>query len=283
MDWIPALSTTGVLALVLWAARKAIAARLNRGIQHEYDKKLETLRADLRRSEEQLRADLRARESEIAALRSGAISALASRQSAVDKRRLEAIDQLWSANIALGPARSISSFMAVINFEEAAKAAEKNGQFRQVIEALGSGFDPKNMGSAEAQKARPYVSPMAWATYTAILAIVSFAVMRWLVLKGGMGQKDYADKDALTKMLKTALPHRADYLDKVGSSGYHFLFEELESQLLFELQRMLTGSESDRASVEQAAEIVKQSTEIMNKLLSESNAVQPAAPPDALR
>ena len=121
MDWIPATATTLVLAGLLWLMRSLIATRLAKSVQHEFDAKLEKLRAQFRKSEEVLKADLRSKETEISALRSGAMTALANRQIALDRRRLDAVDQLWSAVTALAPARVISHMMASIKFEAAAK------------------------------------------------------------------------------------------------------------------------------------------------------------------
>src|SRR5438105_1233155 len=105
VPWFPAITTTALLAAVLWASRELISTRLTRTVQHEFDKKIESLRADFRASEERFKAELREKEAEISALRSGALSVLASRQAALDKRRLEAVDQIWTAFNALSPAR----------------------------------------------------------------------------------------------------------------------------------------------------------------------------------
>ncbi len=95
--WVPTIVTTGLLALALWLGRKLIATRLVKSVEHEFNARLEAVRAEFREKEELLKADLRSKESEIADLRGGAMTAMASRQMALDKRRLEAVDQLWSA------------------------------------------------------------------------------------------------------------------------------------------------------------------------------------------
>ena len=120
-DWLPSLSTTAIFAFALWLARKLIATRLAKSVQHEFDTKLELIRTELREKEERLKADLRSKEAEIAALRDGAMTAMASRQMALDRRRLEAVDQLWSEIIALGPAKALSSYMAFVKFDVAAE------------------------------------------------------------------------------------------------------------------------------------------------------------------
>jgi hypothetical protein len=98
-DWIPAISTSSVLTVIGVIVGTYYKAKVEKGIQHSFDQKLEELRAKLRRDEEELKADLRSTDNEIAALRSGPLSGMASRQATLDKRRLEAIEKLWSTVI----------------------------------------------------------------------------------------------------------------------------------------------------------------------------------------
>lgn len=258
IPWFPALTTTGFLAFAVWLLRKVIAARLTKSVEHEFNEKIEALRSDMRSSEERLRGRLRAREAEIDALRSGALSVLASRQAALDKRRLEAVDQVWAAYSALGPARAIAAQMAVVKFENAAKFTERDPKARQLFEMLGAGFDAKTMNHEDASKARPFVSPMLWAVFAAVRAIVGHSVMRWHVLKGGIGDGDFIDNKAVEKLIIAVIPHYAEYLDTHGPSVYYNVLDALDTRMLAEVQVMLSGAETDRSGVEQAAEIVRQ-------------------------
>lgn len=258
LPWLPAVTTTGLFAVALWLSRNLIATRLTKSVEHEFNTKLESLRSDLRSSEERLKAQLREREAEIEALRSGALSVLASRQAALDKRRLEAVDQLWAAYTALAPARLIAANMSVIKFESAAKLAEHDPKTRQFFEQLGAGFDEKAMNHPEAAKARPFVTPMVWAVFTAIQAIIAHSVLRWRVLKGGLGDSDFIDNKAVEKLVLAVVPHYAEYLEKHGPSVYYNVLEPLDARLLAEVQAMLAGAETDRASIDQAAEIMRQ-------------------------
>lgn len=258
LPWLPALTTTGLLAAALWLGRELISTRLTKSVQHEFDKKIESVRTELRASEERFKAQLREKEAEIAALRSGALSVLASRHAALDKRRLEAVDQLWSAFNALAPARAIAANMAIIKFESAALQAERDPKVRQFFEMIGGGFDAKSLDLSGAAKARPFVNPMVWAVYSAIHAVTMHSVMRLQVLKGGLGTSDFADHKAIEKLVVAALPHYSEYLEKNGPSVYYYVLEALDARLLAELQSMLSGAESDKASLEQAAEIISQ-------------------------
>lgn len=260
--WFPSLTTTALFAAALWLGRNVISTRLTKSVEHEFNTKLESLRSQMRESEERLKAELRAKETEIAALRSGALTALASRQMAIDKRRLEAIDQLWASVTALGAARGIAALMSSISFEKAAPITERDPKARQAFEIMGTAFDIKSLDLSGASKARPFLSPMVWATFSALQAVVMHAVMRWHILKGGLGAKDFMDNEAISKLIKVALPHYSDYIDKFGPSVYFYALEALDDQLLKEIQQMLSGVEADKASIERAAEIVRQSNAV---------------------
>lgn len=264
ISWFPSITTTALLGVVIWLARNLIATRLVKSVEYEFNTKLESVRAELRNNNELLKAELRSKEKEIEALRNGAMTAMASRQIALDKRRLEAVDQLWAALTSLGPAKYIASLMAAVKFESAAEMAMEDAKVREMFTMLGGGFDLKNLDLSVSAKARPFVSPMAWALFSAYQAIAMQGVMRLQVLKFGIGTKDFFDKDGVAKLVKTALPHHISYIDKYGDTGYYYLLDELEGGLLKEFQKMLAGTEGDKASIEQAAEILKQSNELLD-------------------
>lgn len=262
IPWFPALTTTSALAIIVWLAREAITTRLTKSVQHEFDRKLAVIRSDLTASEERLKATLREREAELSALRGGALSSLASRQAAIDKRRLEAVDQLWAAFHSYIKARGIASSMSVIDIEKAAKTVERNPRAREFFVSIGSEFDYKEIDHNSANKARPFISPMAWAVYKAYTAVIMHSVMQWHMLKSGINNEGMLDSKAPKKLITAVLPHYSDYLERTGVSGYFYALQELEDKLLSELQIMMSGNENDKAALEQAAEIIRQANEL---------------------
>jgi hypothetical protein len=139
-DWIPAISTSSVLTIIGVIVGTYYKAKVEKRIQHNFDEKLEALKAQLRRDEEQLKADLRARDDEIAALRSGALSGMASRQAALDKRRLEAIEKVWSAVIDRWQwkhlAKMVGSLRMDVTLNAATKQNEEGRKLRQIAELM---------------------------------------------------------------------------------------------------------------------------------------------------
>ncbi len=266
MDWVPAISTTAVFALIIWLLRNVLLTRLTNAVSHEYNKKLEKLKTDLRKNEEIFKAEIKTKESQIEALRSGALTAVSNRQSQIFTKQLEAIEKLWDAVILLAPAKNISATMAVINFEAAAKAAENNQNARDMFSSL-SNIDASKLPANEASKARPFISKIAWAYYSAYQAIVTHAVIRMHMLKSGINMPEIIDSENVTKLVKLALPHQAEYIEKYGANAFHHLLDELETKLLYSFDLMIKGEESDKETLNNAAAIIKQS-----EVLLDSNA-----------
>lgn len=252
MEWIAAISTTSLLAAVLWLSRNLIITRLTNSVRHEYDTKLENLKADLK-----------AKSSQIDALRNGVLSGVTTRQAAIFQRRLTAIEQLWDAVVSLGPAKAVSAWMAVVKFEAAAKEAANNPRLREMFSMIGS-IDLNSLQTNQALKTRPFVSPLAWAYYSAYQAIVFHAVVRLHMLKNGIDMVEVIDTKSVTELVKVALPHQVQYIENYGPGAFHYLLDELEKNLLAAFQLMLKGDESDQDTLEKAAAIIKQSETLMD-------------------
>lgn len=271
--WLPALTTTGLLTFALWLGRNLIMTRLTKSVEHEFNKKIEDIKTEQRASEERLKADLRLKESEIFALRSGALNALASRQIALDKRRLEAIDQLWSTVISLRSATWIITIMKAINFEDWASLAARDSKERKRFEAMSGNFDINDLDINGAFKAEPFVTPMVWAVFSALRAVVFHGTARWYSIKSGSGE-DFTDSKDVANLIKAVLPDYSDYIDQHGPSAYYYTINPLENRLLSEIQNMLSGVEGDKATLDRASEILKQSNAVMEQA-SAKNAAMP--------
>lgn len=262
MSWIPAISTSALLVFVLWLLRNLIITRLTKSVGHEYDEKIENLKTTLRQSEDTFRAELKTKEAQIEALRTGALSGIINKQAALYQRQILAVEQIWGAIASLLPAKNVSALMASVKFEAAASEAAKDPRVREVFTTMGGVFDMGQLKMGEASKARPFISPLAWAFYSAYEAIVVHAVLRLKILQAGV-PKDIADEDSIKRLVKVALPHQAEYVEKFGASGFHYLLEELERNLLEELAAILRGEKSDKESVARAAAIIKEAENLM--------------------
>lgn len=249
VDLYPSLTTAGLFVAVLWLGKNVISTRLKKSVEHEFNEKLETVRSQIRDSEDRLKAEIRIKEVEIAALRNGALSALASRQIALDKRRLEAVDQLWESVTSLAPTRATLIVFSAIPFEGAASGVGQDPNARKFYQMMGNTFDISKLDSSGASKARPFLTPMVWATFSAMQAVLIHAVSRLYILQSGIDVKDFSNIEPVTKLIKVALPHYSKYIDDFGTSAYYNVLQALDEQLLSEIQIMLSGAEIDKASI----------------------------------
>ncbi|RJG36913.1 hypothetical protein [Motilimonas pumila] len=255
-DWIPALTTTSLLSLALWLAKSLIATRLKSSVQSEFDKKLEVLRSELK-----------SKEAQIESLRSGAMSGLITRQGALYQRKLEAIDQIWKSLKELEKAKYISSTLASLKFEECAKESVKNPQFRSFIETIGGNFDITKLDLEGAILARPFITPIAWAYYSAYSSVIMSAYTRMQILKIGVDDAEkFLNSDHTDKLLKTVLPLNADYIDQHGYAGHHYLLDQIENLLLAELKNIQDGHGTDKENTKRAAEITKEVEKLKSEL-----------------
>ncbi|MBU1390160.1 MAG: hypothetical protein KJ856_07930 [Gammaproteobacteria bacterium] len=96
------------------------------------------------------------------------------------------------------------------------------------------------------------------------MAIIFHSLIRMHSLKIGMGD-DFSDINGITKVVKQALPHQSDYIEKFGANGFYYLLEELENKILVEIQVTLNGEEFDQQSIAQANKILKASQELTDE------------------
>ncbi|MDB5733501.1 MAG: hypothetical protein JWN16_138 [Alphaproteobacteria bacterium] len=255
---------TSVLIVVIAAGayllRDAIRTWLTKGISHRFDQQIETLRADLR-----------AKEEKIATLRQNALSGASKRRESLDKRRQEAVDNLWADVTSLGRLKLASKYMETINFEESAKLVGGNANARRFFETIGKTINLEKMPRIEAAKERPFLSEKAWALYSAYSAILYYAVMQIKTLEIGEDASKLLNHKNIDDLLRAALPHQAVNLEKFGTSFCHFCVDELEQALLKALKDDLEGNKASEEDMQNSAQILRASENIMATLDNTAN------------
>jgi hypothetical protein len=246
--------TTALVGAVGWLFRELIQNRLRATVEHEFNAKLAALQSELRNSEEMLKAELRAKEAQIQSLQGSALSAMTGHRMALDKRRLEAIDQLWAAMNDLARARGIATSMSIIKTDAVSQRIANDPKLQEFFKAFGE-VDPKEILKEDGWKARPYVTGLAWAYFSAFRSIVALSSARLYLFQMGLGD-DFTNSMAVVSIVKAALPHQVQYIEKHGVAALPLLLDELETSLLDEFARMQSGEESDQQSVKRTADIL---------------------------
>lgn len=156
--------------------------------------------------------------------------------------------------------------MSFMNLEKIAENVGANSRFRDFIKISGGGFDPSKLDYSTANLARPYVSDMAWALFSAIQSVIGYYVAHWAALSNGIDSRKMVANDAVSKLILAVAPEYKEYLDANGLSASYQLLERLDSLLLGELKRMYNDYQQDKDSVEQAAEILKHARILNEKM-----------------
>ena len=251
-DWIPftidLISFAVIVALAF--GKYWLAPLLTGSLELRFNKKIESLKAELR-----------AKELEIEALRSGALVAMNARKSAVFDRRIEAIDELWEAIETLGRERPVLKMLEPIRFEIAAKDAETKLKVRKVFQTLYEPIKKNQKKEFNSNKFRPYITARAWYSYQAYRMVISEAHSKFAVLISGVGPKVLKPSRA-DGLLSTLLPHHRESIEKYGLLWHDLCLVELETILLDEIKAMLSGKAEDEETMDQAKAINESVTQL---------------------
>jgi hypothetical protein len=254
--WVVSPLLAAATPIVLVTFRSGIAAWITKGVQHNFDVKLEKLRAELKISEEQLKSDLREKEAEIGTLRNTVLSGSANRQTLLDKRRFEAVEKIWTAVNDLLPLKNLYAMTAHLNYDALAKRTQdaKTQQFLSMIDNFGPGQQSlKNVARDE----RPFLPDITWAYFNAFSSLLTFNSVRFKTLKLGLGESQkLINMEYIKNILKAALPHQTQFIDEQDPEAYYYLIEEIENRLLSELRKILEGKEAGQSSIQQTKEIL---------------------------
>lgn len=257
ISWV-SLGISLAVPVGLLAGRTRIVAGIEKSVQHKFDKRIENLRTELRKSEEAFKSDLRSKEAEISALRDRVFGRRASRQALLDKRRIDAVERVWGAILALDPYKAVSASMATLRLDVVEKRIPQEPKlqdfFALITQHLPDGAKYDNVARNE----QPFLSPLAWAYFAAYQAIVLSSAAHANLLK--LGTEDASrllNKEHVKDLLKAALPDQFELIEKNSHmTTYHYLLEQLEGYLLIELKKMLEGTEEDQADLAQSADIM---------------------------
>jgi hypothetical protein len=256
--WLPWISLFFSLAtpFVIFVGRNWLKARIEKGVQHHFDRGIETVRAEFRESEERLKSDLRNRETEIASLRNNVLTGNASRQAMLDKRRFEAVERIWTAVNDLARLKHISGMIAIMDVDEVAKDI-RDPRMKGVLAMIGVAAPDMKELKNDARNEQPFVPELAWAYFRAYTSILYSNLVTYKILETGVDDPmKYLKKDGNKEILKAALPHQSQWIDQTEPQMYHFLLEELEGNLLAELRKILEGADVSKAEIERAKQIL---------------------------
>ena len=206
---------------------------------------------------ERFRGEQRDREARLDSVRSAVMAALSDSQTGLNERRLKAIDDLWRAAMA---SKAGSGVVQVVSKLDLARIGTPEPNIQQ----FAKGFDPwltaleARQGSAsDAQLARPFVSPMAWALYSAYDRVIMQAAVQLKAIQSGVDPVRFVKTAETLALVRAVLPEYGTMVDEFGQAAYSELLPEIEERLLRELRETAQGHGWDAESVERSHRILK--------------------------
>ncbi len=246
------------IGFFIFIARIWLKSAIEKSASHIFDVRIEKVRADFREREELLRSAIRSRESDIAALRSAVLDGRSTRISWLEKRRLEALNNIWNAVIILAPYKAVAAIMATIKFDVAAKEAHRNPGLRKAVSVM-TGAAPKELPQeASVSRERPYISPLLWAYFSAYQAILLGAYIRAKVIEIGMENPEkFLNLDHIKGLVVAVLPQTEKFLSENDAGASYYLVDQIEEAILNLVKEETKGIDLDEAELRRARDIMK--------------------------
>lgn len=245
LKWALQPGAASVVALaVLYFFRDQLSAYLLKRTNFGWDKKLE-----------ELKSELESNRNEIATLRAQPLNAQTNRQANIDRRKLEAIDQLWSAVKSLHQLKSLVAFTAVLKWPQVAEIASKDKKVQEMFGALVPAGAAEKLPDHDGHAARPYVTPLAWALFEAYNMVIVYSYSQMAILRFGAPPEAISPPESLIPIITASLPEWEEQIQTSGHAYFPTVVVELEKRIIQELQRMLEGEDDDTAATKRAFRI----------------------------
>ncbi len=156
-------SSAAAIFVAAWLLRQLIINRLARSVAHEFDARLEALRAELNRQG--------ARESAVLATALGVVTAA---QTSAQDARLTALRNLWDAVLEIRTSVTFSGSLDILTAEELQRAPAEHKKLLDRTIDLNRAYldDPLTLFEQfqGIERVRPLVSDVAWAYFFAYRA-----------------------------------------------------------------------------------------------------------------
>ena len=246
---------TVLMCVVLLLARKWISAWIISGIQHEYDQKLETHKAQLKAENEIAFLKLKTSAEQEVALHTGAHTAFSTRQQATMKKELDAVDALWRKVVAIRrDIPAIVTYLDVMTVNEY-KATKDRRNFQVLLKDT----PPEKISSIGGdedepiENVRPYVGEYLWALFYSYKSIVLRRLFLLHFGKDDAAKIEWHKDSVIRQVIENILTRKE--LKEFDSSGFRkmvWIQRKLESKILSSSAKTISGEKSAEESLKQA-------------------------------
>ena len=277
---LPSVINLAFLGVFVWILKKWLGTK----IEATYEQQNEAFRAAIRRDHETSVVALRNQLEKQAQLQSSAFSSFAAAQQAAIKKRLKAAETIWNEVLSFSDSLpAIFGYMDILTVEEYPDAAS-HGSGRALFAELSEdevavfATAPEREGrkgwafDRDLEQQRLYVDEQLWSIFALYRAIMTRI---WLHLAWSKEKPEhiywFRNKHTRQMMEAALTPEELEDFDQACIEKISNLRVKLESRILAELRRMISGEVSGSDSLEQAKKYQRLASEgILDQSTDES-------------
>ncbi|MCX2724968.1 hypothetical protein [Roseibium salinum] len=223
--------------------RETIAKFFSKAVEHRFDKKLESFKADIRDNEKELDQ-----------IRSFLVAARSARDSATQSKRLEAAEILLRARHVLSQLTMLVEYMTILNTEQILKDGN-NTKITEFIEALVQPFDVdgkmKQLGEIDKTMPRLYLSDKSLRIFDAYENIILQAVMMMKLFSTPLPDKGKLLKAGnLSEKVIELVPSSKEGFDEWGEDYAYHWSRYFHDEILRSLRHEVAGTDDQTRDIE---------------------------------
>ncbi|MBX9990924.1 hypothetical protein [Phreatobacter oligotrophus] len=226
-------------------------------LKNRENKLLEDIKAAIRASEESVKDNIRRNEAESAAFRHLVTSQHSARSMEIEKRRIQALEAVWAACVALAPQKVGASVAETLKLGVMIQTASQGGadaeKVKQVAEIIWTSFSLDKIREVpQAGTSQLFVPDNVWSKYALYRQLLGRFIIQIGAAKFGVKPQHLVGPEKLIAALCKAMPSWEDYINKHGEDALPYLVEPLETAILTEIQKELAGQTADEDAIRRA-------------------------------
>lgn len=258
VTWLQSqISNAAITSVLLLTAgfllRTTISERIRRAVGHEYDTKLE----ELRTSNTKVLEELRSARAEREAFRAMTMSLMTSVRTSTLDRRVASIEVLWGSlqdlRASMPPVIAVLDFVGWDLSKLGAHGLEmlKEANYLEVIKG-------NVKSTTEVGKSRPFLGDQLYSLYNAALAIIARATTTSISsYQEGKFRYWFEERDTVELLEAVLNSEELRHFNGLKSRKLDWLIRSLESKIVLEIQKELSGEPAAEQALLQAARIME--------------------------
>lgn len=249
-DWLlNLLSITSVITFLAYVFRDMFSKLFSKAIENRFEKQMESFKAEIRENENELHQ-----------IRSFLATAQRERDSAIQRKRLDAAENLLRARQSLSQLSILVEYMKVLNTDQMLEEAD-DPRIADFIKTLLEPFDLEAklqaLGAIDKTVPRLYLSERSLKAFDAYEAIILQAAMMMRLLSIPLRDKGKLIKSGyLGKIVTELFPTTKEGFDKWGDGFAYYWSTYFHDEVLKSLRQEISGADDmqrDAESVQKLA------------------------------